>query len=82
MTGAEAAAAFRAMADRIERADVAEFGGAYLIAPPDGGGEPVDGLAISATPKPASFWATLSGEIDVAVATLKANEEMKRGRGW
>lgn len=69
----EAAAAFRAMADRIERND--GFAGAFLIVWPPGGPEPLEGLHVRARPDVVSFMFALEGELKMAMQEVARGAE-------
>lgn len=60
------AAAFREMAERIEKNDPAEFAGAILLVPPDG--KPIEILLVDKSRDEAFFWATASSRIEIATA--------------
>ena len=67
---------FEAMARRIERNDLAEFGGAMLIVPPNG--DPIEYLFITANPKEEEsfFWAQCKSKLDVtAVDRMEAQSK-------
>lgn len=81
MTPAQAAALFRDMAERIERIEEAEFAGAFMVVPPNDGGDPIDGVFSSKAPKPATFWSAVGGEVEVAVAVLRQGQQNPGGRG-
>lgn len=82
MNGTDAAALFRAMADRLERGNPDEFGGAFLIVPPGDNGS-LDGALVSSAPSPVAFWASLQGQIDMAVEEFKArNNPQGAGRRY
>ena len=53
----EIAARFRRMADAIEKNE--NFGGAFVVVPPEGAGESVQTLLLDPTPDPAQFWQML-----------------------
>lgn len=73
---ATAAAAFRAMADAIEKSPEL-FAGAFVIVPP-GEQDPVDGLSLAARPNAAVFWSSVEGQITLAVETLRAATQRYR----
>jgi hypothetical protein len=79
MTPTEAAELFRAMADRLERNAATEFGGAFLIIPPEDGG-PLDGAFVTTTPNPVVFWSSVQGQVEIAVQRLTAPQQ-SRGYG-
>ena len=81
MTTTEAAALFRAIADRLDTVQPPEaFGGAFLVVPPGDGAEAMDGLTVTTTANPVVFWTGLQGQVELAVAQLKSNAE-RIGRG-
>ena len=65
-----AAAAFRAMADRILLNKDGQFGGAVVIIPPEGGGVPVD-LFLLTQMSPALFWSSLNTTVKMAIDDLE-----------
>ena len=71
---ADAAAAFRRMADRIEHNKESTFGGACVIIPPAGGGDPVEFLVLDATGNPAQFWGVASSRIQQVLADLQETQ--------
>lgn len=74
MDGHAAAALFRAMADRLERGEPEEFGGAFLLVPP-GDNPSVDGVSWHTAPNPVAFWATVQGQIEMAVEEFKGRTQ-------
>jgi hypothetical protein len=66
--------AFRDMAARIERNDPAEFAGALLLVPPDGG-TPLEILIVKQAHDLALFWSTVT-----AAVTIAAREFEERAR--
>jgi hypothetical protein len=82
MNGIDAAALFKAIAERLEKNTNEEFGGVFLIVPPEGGGEPIDGIFLASKPNPVSFWASLNGQVEMAIEEFKAaNQPQGHGRG-
>lgn len=78
---------FRQMADRIERADEAEFGGAILIVPPlDQSGQPqaIEILLIDPKKDMANFWAMAQGKVQIAGAAFEERARMleRQGQGF
>lgn len=65
---------FRDMTARIERNDPAEFAGALLLVPPDGGA-PLEILLVKQTHDLALFWSTVA-----AAVTIAAREFEERSR--
>ena len=72
MNGTEAAALFRNIAERLEKNTDEEFGGVFLIVPPEGGGEPIDGMFLASKPNPVSFYASMQGQVEMAIEEFKA----------
>lgn len=73
---------FRAMAERIERNDPAEFAGAILIVPPpnrDGReDEPIEVLFVDPSRDVAMFWGTLRTKVEREGAQATALAEQQR----
>lgn len=83
MDGKRAAALFRAMADRLERGDPVEFGGAFLLVSPDSDDAAVDGVTWCSAPNPAAFWATVNGRVEMAIESFKGRQSpMGAGRRY
>ena len=80
MNATDAAALFRAIADRLERNAEEEFGGVFLLVPPDGGGDPVDGMFLASKPNPVSYWASVNGQIEMAIEEFKAANTPQGGQ--
>ena len=76
----DVAAAFRAMADRIEAAGAATFGGACLVIAPGEAGV-VDSLMLSAAPNPAVFWSSIEGQVSLVIAEFKQSQQAPPGMG-
>ena len=66
----QAAIALRALADRISQNDGAAFGGAFLVAPPEGGGDILSTLIIDSRVDPAQFYALLKTKAEMALNEL------------
>lgn len=62
----------RRMAEKIELNDSASFGGAFVIIPPIGAGEPIETLILDGQQDPAQFFILLKSKIDSAIAGLDA----------
>ena len=65
-----AATALRELADRISQNDGASFGGAFLVAPPEGGGDILSTLIIDSRVDPAQFFALLKTKCEMALNEL------------
>ena len=61
---------FRSMADAIERNEGASFGGAFVIIPPQDGGDPIETLILDNKQDPAQFWSMLKTKADIMLAEL------------
>lgn len=70
MTPQEIATQFRRMADLVERNADHGFGGAFVVVPPEGGGNAFDQLFVTVKQDAAVFWNTLTSlaklEVDAA----------------
>ena len=72
---------FRAMADRIERNDAAEFAGAFLIVGPTG--EPIDGLMVGSKADLGAFWGLVKTKVEIEVNMLTEKDRASRtAGGW
>ena len=70
---------FLKMATRIaHNTEGARFGGAVVIVPPDGGGEPIEILFLDQAADAAVFWSILSAKIRTVIDDLDA----KSKQGW
>ena len=67
------------MADRIERNENSEFGGAMLIISP--AGEVTDVLLVGSKPDNVHFWATIKNKMEDAAAQAILAEEKKQPFG-
>ena len=61
---------FEVMAERISRTTDMPCGGAAVIVPPEGAGEPIEILVLDASADPAQFWANLVSRIQIQVQKL------------
>ena len=64
------AALLRELADRITANEGAPFGGAFLVAPPEGGGDILSTLIIDSRVDPAQFFALLKTKCEMALNEL------------
>lgn len=71
---------FRDMAERIERNDAAEFGGAFVLVPPGLASDmkPVEMLILDPNADAAQFWGTLMTRAKIALDEI---EQAQRGAG-
>ena len=72
---------YRLMADRIDHNADATFGGAVVIIPPAGGGDPIELLILDAQGNPGQFWATIMSRIQITLEDLKAKQQQPFGGG-
>jgi superfamily II RNA helicase len=70
---------FTQMAGRIERNAQEQFGGAFVIIPPAGAGDPMQALMLTST-DPAQFWIMLQGQIQKALEALQQQPNNLYGR--
>lgn len=63
-------APFTAMAEKIDRNE-ADFGGAFVIVPPAGAGEMVQGLLLTSA-DPVQFWLLLQSQVNKSLENAKA----------
>ena len=66
---------YRAMADRLDHNATDTFGGACVIIPPAGGGDPIELLMLDSKGDPAQFWATISTRIQIVLEDLKVKQQ-------
>ena len=71
---------FTRMAERIDKNDGEQFGGAFVIIPPDGAGEAMQSLMINSGTDLAAFWMLLQSMINVALENIKAQQASPYGR--
>ena len=69
---------FSQMSDRIIHNAAGEFGGAFVVMPPDGGGDPIATLILDSKQDAAQFWSLLQAKASLMVAEI---EEKKRVAG-
>ena len=73
---------FRKMAERIDHNSDAGFGGACVVIPPAGSGDPIEVLLLDNAADPATFYSTVSTRLQLAldkIAEVKA-QQMGFGR--
>ena len=69
---------FSEMAAKIEHNAGADFGGAFVIVPPEGAGETVETLILDTRQDPVQFWSLLQAKAATVIAEL---EDKKRVAG-
>ena len=65
---------FRAMADQIERNEASRFGGAFVIVPPELGGEPIAVMLLDEKADPAMFWSAVQTKAKMALDEISDRE--------
>ena len=78
-TPAEWAQLFRTMAECIEKND--NFGGAFVIVPPEGAGEPVQTLLLDPSPDPAMFWQMIQTKCQIMIAEIEIQKRKNAAFG-
>jgi hypothetical protein len=81
MNGTDAAAAFRAIADRLDKNASEEFGGAFLLVPPGEGVGAIDGMLVTTAPNAVTFWSGLQGQVELAIDSFKQEAQARGGQG-
>lgn len=71
---------FTKMAERIDKNEGESFGGAFVIVPPVGAGDPMQSLMFNTGTDNAQFWLMLQGMINTALANIQANQANPYGR--
>ena len=67
------------MADAIEKNE--NFGGAFVVAPPEGAGDPVQTLLLDPTPDPAQFWQMLLTKCQIMIAEIEVQKRTNQAFG-
>lgn len=73
------ASRFADMAKRMEHNANSKFGGAFVIVPPEGAGEPMEALILDTTGDPAQFLMLLQAKITQVLAMID-NAQRRLGR--
>lgn len=74
-------ARFRAMADLIDRNADTLFGGAAVIVPPNGGGEPIEIFVLDSKGNVGQFWSAIKTRATTAVTDLD-NQQQRLHQGF
>ncbi len=69
---------FSKMAAALDHNSASGFGGAWVVVPPEGGGEPIETLILDSKQDAAQFWSLLQAKASVMIAEI---EEKKRTQG-
>ncbi|MFZ3215648.1 MAG: hypothetical protein WA192_06275 [Candidatus Acidiferrales bacterium] len=72
---------FRLMADRIELNKDSGFGGACVIIPPSGAGDPIEILLLDHSADIAQFYSTVSTRIQRVVGEIEQQNQIATGFG-
>lgn len=72
------AAAFDQMAAKIRLNKDDNFGGAFVLVPPVGFGQPVDGLILNSSNAAMMFWANLKLIVDDTMAQMKEQQRLQQ----
>ncbi|MDE2097110.1 MAG: hypothetical protein KGL39_07680 [Patescibacteria group bacterium] len=72
---------FRKMAERIDANADAGFGGAFVIVPPEGGGDPASTMIIDPTSDPTAFWSFLKTKAEISLDAMQ-REAQRRSKAW
>lgn len=72
---------FFQMRERIAKNEDASFGGAFVIVPPEGAGEPVQTLLLDPTPDPAQFWQMILTKCQIQIAEIEVKQRTNRAFG-
>ena len=75
----EHAQPFRDMALDIDKNE--HFGGAFVVVPPEGAGEPVQTLLLDPSPDPAQFWQMLLTKCQIQIAEIEQNRRSQTAFG-
>lgn len=71
------ARAFDEMAAKIRLNKDDNFGGAFVLVPPPGFGQPIDGLILNSSNAAMMFWANLKLMVDDTMVQLKEAQRMQ-----
>lgn len=71
---------FRKMAERIDHnVEFSTFGGAAVICPPGGAGEPIEVLLLDSRGDAAQFWSTIQSRISIILSELQDRQQVAGG---
>lgn len=71
---------FRDMADRMALNDTANFGGCFVVIPPEGGGEPLETIILDSKQDPAQFWNLLMTKCQISLAEI--DQKQRTGQAF
>lgn len=72
---------FRAMATAIDHNGVTQFGGAFVISPPNGGGDPIETLILDSKQDLAQFWNAVITKCQIMLADVEQKQRTGQGFG-
>jgi len=72
---------FFQMRERINKNESSDFGGAFVIVPPEGAGEPLETLILDARPDPAQFWQMLLVKCQIMLGEIEAKSRANQAFG-
>ena len=72
---------FHAMADRMSLNGNGSFGGAFVIIPPIGGGEPIETLILDSKQDLAQFWNAVITKCQIMLADVEQKQRSGQGFG-
>lgn len=72
---------FRDMADDVERNSTVGFGGALVIIPPEGGGDPIKTLILDGSGDLALFWNSVITKAQIMLAQAEHQRRQQGGFG-
>ena len=65
---------FQRMAERMSVNGNEAFGGAFVVVPPENGGDPIETLILDSKQDAAQFWMLLKTKCDIALGELDAKQ--------
>ena len=65
---------FRQMGTRLDTNSQEAVGGAFVVVPPENGGDPIETLILDSKQDAAQFWMLLKTKCDIALGELDAKQ--------
>ena len=72
---------FFQMRERIGKNTTDAFGGAFVVVPPEGGGDPLETLILDSKQDPAQFWNLLMTKCQIMLAELDQKQRSNASFG-
>lgn len=72
---------FYQMKERLDRNGAETFGGAFVIVPPEGGGEPIETLILDSKQDLAQFWNAVITKCQIMLADVEQKQRTGQGFG-